>query len=140
MKTYSQDEIIQSLKENGISVTIQRIGILEYLMQVRSHPSVEEIFDAIRKRFPTISKATVYNTLITLRDAGMIQEITIEKDRARYDGDTSPHGHFNCISCGKVYDVGCEFKLKDENFNVESSHVYFYGKCPECSVKKAESL
>jgi Fur family peroxide stress response transcriptional regulator len=136
LKKYSQSEIILLLKNQNISVTIQRIEILEYLLNTLSHPSVEEIYQEIQNRFPTISKATVYNTIMALKDSGLVQEITIEKDRARYDANVEPHGHLFCATCRKVSDVPCEISVMDSKNLINSYQIYLYGTCAGCGVKR----
>lgn len=66
--------------------------------------------------------------------------ITIEQDEARYDADTSDHGHFKCEKCGTVYDF--KFNMSDlvytdlEGFEIKSKDLYFKGLCPKCKNKK----
>ncbi len=132
----TKDFIIGLLKKQNVSITIQRIAVLEFLLKNPIHPSVEEIYQALKPHFLSISKATVYNTLLILKEQGIIQEITIEKKQARYDGNPNPHGHFFCYSCQKVFDVEAQFELKEKGFKVDAFQSYFYGHCPYCEVKK----
>ena len=64
---------------------------------------MEQIYTVLHKEIPTLSKTTVYNTLNTLIDAGLVKLITIDENETRYDIDTTTHGHFKCESCG-IYD------------------------------------
>ncbi len=131
----SQDRI-QRLKEKGIAPTIQRLVILEYLDKRTTHPTVEEIYEALKGKYPTFSKATVYNTLQVLKEAGLIQELTIEKEKAHYDPRSEPHHHFFCRRCHRIFDVDidCSVAKRGEvdGHKIEMVQAYFYGLCVEC--------
>ncbi len=120
--------------------TPQRLAILDYLEGNTSHPSAEDIYQAVSERYASMSFATVYNTLNTLTDAGAVRELTIDPDRRRYDPDTSMHHHLICISCRKIVDildrVGVDMpKDAAPDFTILGSHVEFYGLCPTCKKK-----
>ncbi len=121
--------------------TPQRLAILDFLQGNTSHPSAEDIFRAVSKRYDSMSFATVYNTLNTLTDAGAVRELTIDPDRKRYDPDTTMHHHLICMSCRKIVDIadeiGIEFpKNVAPDYTILGSHVEFYGLCPPCKKKK----
>lgn len=99
------EELKQYLQSNDISPSYHRIKILEFLKNNRIHPNVDVIYRALGETIPTLSKTTVYNTLNLFAEKGLVTPLTIEENEARYDIDTSPHGHFKCRECGKVYDV-----------------------------------
>lgn len=133
-------EWLEKYKNIGMKMTPQRIAILESLEGNKEHPSAEAIYESVREKFPTMSFATVYNTLDRLRRDGFVQEITIDPAKRRYDPDMSPHHHLICTSCGKVADIKREFDLEvpeDESFGFEINmrHVEFYGRCPDCKGK-----
>lgn len=98
------ENLKQELKEKNVSLSHQRLKILEYLVENRIHPTVEQIFSDLQKDMPTLSKTTVYNTLRLLAKSGLVKVITIEEKEARFDIDTRDHGHFKCESCGRIYD------------------------------------
>ncbi|GBD98992.1 peroxide operon regulator [bacterium BMS3Abin07] len=128
---------MQRIRNMGLRLTPQRIAILEYLDGNVNHPSAEEIYNAVAKKYPTISFATVYNTLETLKRKKGILELTIDPRRRRYDPNTEPHHHIICVQCRKVADVHADFDLRlpesnVEGFKVLSKQVEFYGICPEC--------
>ena len=125
----------------GFKRTPQRLAILEYLDGNTEHPSAEEIYEAVSKKNPALSFATVYNTLNTLVEAGAILEITLDPERRRYDPNTSPHNHAICIECRRVMDVPATAPVNlpqymAQNFKVMCSHVEFYGECAACQSKK----
>jgi Fur family transcriptional regulator, peroxide stress response regulator len=115
--------------------TSQKQIIKEYLYSIKTHPTVEEVYLAVRKRLPTISKATIYRILKNLKEKGLIQEIL--SDVGHFDGDLSAHAHFICKKCNKVFDVfeskvQIKFKKNIKAGEIDSHQVYFYGICNKC--------
>ncbi len=120
--------------------TPQRLAILEYLEGNTSHPSAEDIFRAVSKKYQSMSFATVYNTLHALTQAGVLRELTIDPERRRYDPDTSGHHHLICVACGRIADVPGAVAVElprttDQDFTLLESHVEFYGYCSACNKK-----
>lgn len=121
-------------------MTPQRLAILKYLKDNKEHPSALDVFKSISRKFPTISFATVYNTLEMLKRKGIITELTIDPERKRFDPDTSPHHHMICTKCGKVVDVVFEVpvnlkEIQSFGFEVERIQVDIYGTCASCKTK-----
>jgi Fur family peroxide stress response transcriptional regulator len=112
MKTRYADRIVGKLRNDGLKITPQRIAILRFLEGNKTHPSVEEVYREVARAFPTISLATVYNTLDTLVGIGGVQTITIDPSRKRYDPETRPHHHLMCDDCGTIGDVFADFTGK----------------------------
>ncbi|GBD97760.1 MAG TPA: transcriptional repressor [Nitrospirae bacterium] len=124
----------------GLKLTPQRAAIFEYLDGNKSHPSAEEIFIEIKKRYPMISFATVYKTLEALKSRGDLLELSLDPERRRYDPDTSPHHHLVCIKCKKIVDIHKDFSLEipeeaKVSFDIIGNHIEFYGICPDCRKK-----
>ena len=118
-------------------LTPQRMAIMQCLQAARDHPSAEDIFRQVKRTFPTMSLATVYNTLDLLRERGVVSELTIDSRKRRYDSYTGPHHHLLCRSCGKIVDMCRQVDItltsqEKEGFIVEGNHIEFYGTCPEC--------
>lgn len=136
MKT-NFDDMTSRLKDKNIRLSHQRLKVLEYLDHHRVHPTVEQIFHGLQKEIPTLSKTTIYNTLNTLADAGLVRVITIEGNEARYDINTEAHGHFKCKACGNVYDFEADLDSVEINglngFEVETRDMYFTGICAMCA-------
>jgi len=133
-KPWSLDEISQFLSQKGIRPSFHRLKIFEYLINERTHPTADEIYEVLKKEIPAISKATVYNTLRLFLEKQIVQLINLEKNEARYDSTLSWHGHFKCLSCGQIYDVGIE-KLELSglgNYQVLEKHLDLKGLCPSC--------
>ncbi len=98
-------DFIDKCKEVKLSVTPQRIIIYKELLGNKSHPSPEDIYNAIKEDNPTISFATVYNTLETFEKYGFIKKVTPLHNKVRYDPVVEPHHHLVCVKCGKIIDV-----------------------------------
>ena len=99
----SFEEFKIELKKRNISLSFQRLKVLEYLVQNRCHPTVDQIFTDLQKNISTLSKTTVYNTLRILVEAGLVRVITIEDNETRFDIVVENHGHFKCEACGMIY-------------------------------------
>ena len=131
-------KVEEFLKQHNIKPSYQRMKIYDYLIRHKSHPTVDEIYQALVDEIPTLSKTTVYNTLKLFLDKKIIQLITIEESENRYDADVSIHGHFKCLGCGKIYDVWLDManmKLEGLNeFAINESHIYLKGTCNKCLV------
>ncbi len=128
----------EALRKVGIKPSAQRIAIIDYLTTHRTHPSADEIYTALSTRIPSLSRATVYNTLRSLVEHGAALELKIDDQRSVFDGCTEPHAHFFCRKCRHVFD----FELKNPDlaaaaevaprFKVLSSQLYFQGVCADC--------
>lgn len=129
--------IINRLKKLGLKLTPQRLAILNLLEGNTKHPSAEEIYSQLKPQFPSLSLATVYNTLEVLAKAGELQEVRIKADKRHFDPNPAPHGHFLCRICESIYDLDVDHLVVQTPFNikghlVEGYTLYFYGICPGC--------
>ena len=135
-------KLIGSLREKGLKITPQRLAIFRILKDNKSHPCAEEIYLKVRKEFPTISLATIYQTLDTLENIGGIRVLRFDKKKTRYDADLSPHHHLICVKCKKIIDLQYDFsktlklpRSMNNRFQVDEFKVLFYGVCEECKKK-----
>ncbi len=134
--------LIENLKQKKLKVTPQRLAIYSFLYEAKNHPSAETIYKAVYTSFPSISLATIYKTLGTLKNSGLIQEINVCENSYRYDPNNEPHPHIICDNCHAVYDimqVKCLDGLKKEisqtmDFTVVREQLFFYGICPSCKA------
>lgn len=126
------------LLAHNIKPSMQRIAIMEYLMEHRTHPSVDDIYTALSPSMPTLSKTTVYNTLKLFAEQGAALMLTIDERNANFDGDTSAHAHFLCKKCGKIYDLAYSKLIEKINHpnldghQVNEQHYYCKGICNNC--------
>jgi Fur family peroxide stress response transcriptional regulator len=128
-------------RDLGIKLTPQRIAILDYLEGNRSHPSAEDVYRAVMQTFPTMSFATVYNTLQTLKRCGMVAELTGDPEKKRFDPNPRPHHHLICTNCRKIVDVHVTYRLPVADhdragFDITGNHIEFLGTCPACKKRK----
>jgi Fur family peroxide stress response transcriptional regulator len=124
------------LKSKGIRPSFQRIKVLEYLNRNGGHPTVEEIFSALSPVIPSLSKGTIYNTVHTFVEAGLVRVVEIDDAQMRYDITLNDHGHFLCAACGTIYNFPVRIdpvSLKGLNqFKITQKNIYFKGFCPNC--------
>jgi Fur family peroxide stress response transcriptional regulator len=128
---------VERFRHLGIKLTPQRLAILSYLYSITGHPSAEDIYKAVSKKFPTMSFATVYNTLDALHEKGCLQILTIDPDKKRYEPNCTPHHHIICVKCKSIVDIQGEFKFKlnqrkIKGFDLLGSQIEFYGICNKC--------
>lgn len=124
------------LLNKGIRPLSYRIKVLEYLSSNRNHPTVDQIYTDLKEKLPSVSKATVYNTLNLFEEHDMVKVISINNKEKRYDYAPENHGHFMCEACNGIYDFDINIdsirvgELSD--FVVETKDIYFKGFCPNC--------
>lgn len=134
------DPAYQKLMDCGIRPSVQRIEIMRYLLTHHTHPTVDEVFVNLKKRIPTVSRTTIYNTLRMFSEKGAALMITIDEHRVCYDGTTVPHAHFCCKHCGRVFDFHDVrpprmVSGQMEGFTIEDAQLYYKGICPDCQRK-----
>ena len=129
-------ELSERLREHGLRVTLPRLAVLECLAASKSHPTAEEVSAAVNRAVPTASRASVYNVLHSLRDAGLVEELVFDDAVARYDANLDRHHHFVCSRCRRVLDVAWNAPARlgesPEGHVVESVSVVFRGVCRDC--------
>jgi Fur family transcriptional regulator, peroxide stress response regulator len=123
----------------GVGLTRQRQAVLEVIKETHDHLTAAEVFQEARKRLPSISYATVYNSLRYLRDAGLVREIQFGSGASRYDRETDRHDHALCSRCGKLVDFDLELSAdlvraaaRRSGFQPVSLHLTLNGLCPDC--------
>ena len=125
----------------GKALTPQRQAVLRVVAESAEHLTANEIFEAARKSLPSISFATVYNSLKYLREAGLVREINFGKGSSRYDRETARHDHAVCSRCGRLSDFDLEetpqlirAAARRSRFKPESIHLTLVGLCPDCQA------
>jgi Fur family ferric uptake transcriptional regulator len=146
----NREKFINLLRERGLKVTNQRIGVLETLASYPDkHLTAEEIYDKVRQEYPEIGLATVYRTIQLLLELHLIDKISLDDGCVRYeiacrDSDDTKHHHHHlvCLSCGNVFSFEddlleeLESKIKEKmDFRVVDHEVKLYGYCRECADK-----
>lgn len=135
--------LLQRCRERGVKVTAQRVAIFECLAERQGHLSAEEVYQDVLPRYPTLSFATVYNTLQLLTELGEVHELIVDELRRRYDVNTDPHHHAVCRACHRIFDVepavlGTAWArpetvaLAGGGFRVETVSIELTGLCNTC--------
>ena len=128
------------LLQHDIKPSVQRLAIINYLYEHRTHPTADEIYAGLIDQIPTLSKTTVYNTLNLFYQQAAILSLTIDDKNVRFDIDTSDHAHFKCLNCGKVFDVPAVLDSVtaidlENGFIVAEKHLYLKGYCSSCNER-----
>ncbi len=131
------DSAREALRSAGIRLTPQRLMIIDALVGNRTHPTIEMIYDTVRARYPSVSLATVYQTVTLLGKHGLVLELRGGKDGLRCDPDTSVHAHAYCAHCGAVADVPLSTPMAlDTNeldaFTITQVEIALHGLCARC--------
>jgi Fe2+ or Zn2+ uptake regulation protein len=129
-----------STKEiHDLGLTKQREVVLQVIRDASGHLTANEVFADAKRLLPSISFATVYNSLRYLKDAGYIAEIQFGNGASRFDRMTHRHDHAICTKCGKLVDIEMEhpkelvkMAAKYSKFKPESLEFTLRGICPEC--------
>ena len=100
----NKQEIIDILVKKGLKVTPQRIAILEVVYNLKNHPTTENIIESIRKNNPNISVGTIYKTMETFAEKGIIKKMSTEKDITRYETVSRKHHHLYCPRPERIED------------------------------------
>jgi Fur family transcriptional regulator, peroxide stress response regulator len=124
-------------------LTPQREAVFQVIMEREDHPTANDIFEGARRRLPTISHATVYNSLRYLKQAGLVHEINFGDSASRYDRETDRHDHAICNGCGKLVDFDLpeaaelmRAAARKSRFKPQSIHLTLRGLCPDCRETK----
>jgi Fe2+ or Zn2+ uptake regulation protein len=126
--------MLADLKRAGLKLTPQRIAIARELAGDETHPTAQELYERLQPAFPTMSFATVYNTLDALAKNGLIRTIRLGS-AVRFDPNTAPHHHAVCDACGVVLDLPAEAPpTHAHGFSVRSEERTYRGSCSRCSA------
>jgi Fur family transcriptional regulator, peroxide stress response regulator len=133
------ERFTKALRSSGFRLTHQRLEVVREVASTDTHPDAEGVFESVRERVPTISLDTVYRTLGTLADLGLVSRVSGVTGAARYDANAARHHHFVCTRCGLIKDVeGGELDALGVPASaaalgqVDSVEVRFCGICREC--------
>lgn len=127
----------EHLQRYGIKPSAQRVAILGYLMEHKTHPTADEIHRALVGQIPTLSRSTVYSTLWLMAETGAINALGIDRANARFDYAPLVHAHLQCRRCGAIMDMALPAMTDNPPVPygsiVESVSVTYRGLCPKCS-------
>jgi Fur family peroxide stress response transcriptional regulator len=144
--------MLRDLRRSGLKLTPQRIAIVRLFAEDPSHPTAQDLFERLRPAFPSMSFATVYNTLDALARAGLAGIVRLpgkRGDAARFDPNSTPHHHAVCDSCGAVKDIAAgtlaaspaaqaRLRRSAPGFSVRSVERIYRGLCAACARPDAQ--
>ena len=136
-------DAIQILSRNGVRPTPQRIAVIDYVLTTDAHPTADEVLAKVRATCPTISRATVYNTLNLLVSKGLLRTQVLRGGIVVFDPNIEAHHHFIDEETGHIYDVPWDaVTVKGEDsmhgFNVREYQVVMWGKAERQKGPKAK--
>jgi Fur family peroxide stress response transcriptional regulator len=136
------EAIKQSLENCGLRCTPQRYGVMAFLIEHTGHPTAPEIFEAVNRLDPRSSRATIYNNLRDLVQAGLVREVAVEGRAARFDAKGIRHHHFICDRCGNVedmewYDVARPASNSLGKRVLRECELIFRGLCTKCAPRQS---
>ena len=119
--------------------TLQRKIVLETLMRMENHPTIEELHAEIQVKYPSISKTTIYRNLRILSQNGQVRQVSLPDGLERYEGQLNPHYHFQCSICTDIFDVDMPiitdidaYVARKYGFDVGGHDILFHGVCNKC--------
>jgi len=132
------------LKESGLKATFQRMNILESI-EAQGHMSIDAMYENVIKTHPSLSLATVYKNIILMVEKGVLVEVPITGQKAKYELVKEDHIHLVCTECGEVKDKPHNSSAdalfssmtKNENFALSKQQINLYGVCSHCQMKVA---
>jgi Fur family peroxide stress response transcriptional regulator len=144
--------MLRDLKRAGLKLTPQRIAIVRLFAGDESHPTAQDLFERLQPEYPSMSFATVYNTLDTLAKTGLAGILRLpgkRGDAARFDPNTGPHHHAVCDGCGAVVDLPAgsleptpsavkKLRRAAPGFSVRAVERTYRGLCARCARQRSE--
>jgi Fur family peroxide stress response transcriptional regulator len=133
---------IAILRQSGLRCTPQRVAIVREVF-TRQHPTAYEVYDSVRRYFPTIGLATVYNTLRTMTERGLVAELPFSSEM-RFDANLTPHANLVCRECDRIEDVELvpdhldtmlQHVKQVADFAPDGQRLDVYGLCRRCAVR-----
>ena len=136
------EAIKRALEGSGLRCTPQRFAVMAFLMEHNRHPTAAEILEAVNRADPRSSRATTYNNLRDLVQAGLVREVAVEGRAARFDAKGMRHHHFICDRCGNVedmewYDVPRPASRSLGKRTLREYELIFRGFCKKCASRRA---
>ncbi len=131
-------DYITLLKENDLKATIQRTSILESIDHA-GHINIDEIYENVKKQYPTLSLATIYKNIIVMQENNVIVEVPMNGEKSKYELKKEEHMHLICEACGHIKDTkitpATKKALMIENFQLKASQINLFGLCEQCQKK-----
>ena len=145
-------EMVRVARASGLKLTPQRLAIVRELAGDPTHPTAQELFERLRPSLPTMSFATVYNTLDTLAQTGLCAALSLSPGPARFDANMHPHDHAVCDACGEVRDITVRRdasgpvdgrapnrQVRASGFEVRAVELIYRGLCADCMAAEGRA-
>ncbi len=129
-----KERFYKILKKSNLNVTPQRMEVLSFLENTDTHPSALDVWNYLKKVFPSISKTTVYNILDAFVKLKILKVIHTD-NTLKYDFNLKSHAHFVCTVCGRIDDIDLEkifYKEPLIEFEINEVEIYLRGLCKKC--------
>ena len=136
------EQFERSCRERRLPVTTQRRAVLAEILAHTDHPTADQIYDALKRRLPGLSRTTVYRILYTLVQFGIITKICHPGSAARFDPRIEQHHHLICMRCESIIDLDAGHlskitwpDVRGLGFEIRDYHIHFRGICAGCRKK-----
>ncbi len=129
----------QKCAEHGLKITPQRVFIYQELLKATDHPSIDDIYQRVKRSMPNISFDTVYRTALSLFEIGVIDIVDGHSGSRRIDANIGQHHHFRCLKCHKIIDFESDYYDRvvipeelQKRFNILAKRIVLKGICDKC--------
>ena len=138
---HNPDHYDETIRGGALRDTPQRRHVYDLLVGRRDHPTATEVFQRAKKTMPSISLATVYNSLETLVACGLVKQVHVDREPTRYCPNLEEHGHFVCEGCAKVFDIDLAAGRHEQwslpkGFTITTHEISLRGYCADCANQK----
>lgn len=128
-----EKNVVPILEARGIRSSAQRVAVARYVLNTCDHPNAEKVASEVRKTFPLVSRATVYNTLNLFIQKGLVREFVLNDGKIVFDANVGNHHHFVDEESGRIYDIPWDslsvHKLDSlEGFEIKEYQVVMRGR------------
>ena len=140
----AKDIFTEYLKSKGLLCSEQRKQILEVFLRTEKHPTINDLYDIVRKKNPKIGIATVYRAMTVICNAGLARQVDFGDGQRRFEHkyEHRHHDHLVCLKCGRVIEVmspkieAIQDRLaKKHNFTPIRHRMQIFGTCSKCKQK-----
>ncbi|HIO91117.1 MAG TPA: transcriptional repressor [Campylobacterales bacterium] len=130
---------ISRLKDSNLKVTPQRLEIVK-ILSTYGHMNINSLYEALREKFPTLSLATIYKNIHTMRDKSFLSEVKIPNQKNLYELKKEEHSHIVCSKCDDIIDIELDTSSfinqasSISNYKLDKSSIVLIGICPKCAT------
>jgi Fur family iron response transcriptional regulator len=132
---------LKLLRKHGIQPSAQRVAVARYVLDTCDHPTADKVWSKVKRAFPMISRATVYNTLNLFVKKALLRQFVLDDGKTVFDANVGNHHHFVDEQSGRLYDIPWEAlavsKLESlDGFEMREYHVVVRGRLKEGAPEK----